>query len=188
MWDRSKAAFKTIGMYIIFYSASSEWWYSNDRQLILFSSSFDSFESRRTAGIRSHKHAHREQQTSTHRTSKLLYEAPGRGRRMLETDDADFQGLILIFFNGLWKFHTQPSDWQLSLLQPINKGHNKVKTDPASYRGINFNDTLDKLFEGLLIARLTTHTELLNTLTDSQLGTKPNMQTHDAIYCFFAII
>jgi len=50
------------------------------------------------------------------------------------------------------------------------------------------HDTLAKLFEGLLIATLTTHTELLNTLTDSQLGTKPDTQTHDAIYSLFAII
>ena len=47
---------------------------------------------------------------------------------------------------------------------------------------------MPKLCKGLLIARLTTHTELLNTLTDSQLGTKPDMQTHDAIYCLFSII
>ena len=86
------------------------------------------------------------------------------------------------FFNGLWEIHTQPSDWQLSLLQPIYKGHNKDKTDPASYRGIYLNDTLAKLFEGLLISRLTTHTELFNTLTNIQLGTKPDKQTHDAIY------
>jgi len=85
--------------------------------------------------------------------------------RMLQAGDTDFQGLILIFFNGLWEFHTQPSDWQLSLLQPIYKGHNKDKTDHASYRGIYLNDTLATLFEGLLISRLTTHTELLNTLT-----------------------
>jgi len=45
-----------------------------------------------------------------------------------------------------------------------------------------------KICKGLLIARLTTHTELLNTLTDRQLGTKPDMQTHDAIYCLFSII
>ena len=38
------------------------------------------------------------------------------------------------------------------------------------------NDTLAKLFEGLLISRLTTHTELNNTLTHNQLGTKPNTQ------------
>jgi len=60
-------------------------------------------------------------------------------------------------------------DWQLSLLQPNYKGHSKDQTDPASYRGINLNDTLAKLFAGLLITRLTTHTEILNTLTDSQL-------------------
>jgi len=108
--------------------------------------------------------------------------------RMLQAGDTDFQGLILIFFNGLWEFHTQPSDWQLSLLQPIYKGHNKDKTDPASYRGIYLNDTLAKLFEDLLISRLTTHTELLNTVTYNQLGTNPDTQTHDAIYSLFAII
>jgi len=107
---------------------------------------------------------------------------------MLQAGDAGFQGLILIFFNSLWEFHTQPLHWQLSLLQPIYKGHNKETTDPASYRGIYLNDTLAKLFEGLLIARLTTHTELLNTLTDSQFGTKPNTQIHDAIYSLSAII
>jgi len=68
------------------------------------------------------------------------------------------------------------------------KGHNKDKTDPASYRGIYINDALAKLFEGLLISRLTTHTELLNTLTHNQLGTKPDTQTHDVIYSLFAII
>jgi len=110
----------------------------------------------------------------------------GITNRMLQAGDNDFQGLILIFFNGLWEFHTQPSDWQLSLLQPIYKGHNKDKTDPAFYRYLN--DALAKFFESLLIARLTTHTELFNTLTYNQLGTKPDTWTHDAIYSLFAII
>jgi len=66
----------------------------------------------------------------------------------------------------------QPTDWQLSLIQPIYKGHDKDTTDPASYRGIHLNDTFAKLFEGLLLARLTIHTELNNTLTSNQLGTK----------------
>jgi len=89
----------------------------------------------------------------------------GITNRMLQAGDTDFQGLILIFFNGVWEFHTQPSDWQLSLLQPIYKEHNKDKTDPASYRGMYLNDTLAKLFEGLLIARLTTHTALFTPHT-----------------------
>jgi len=107
---------------------------------------------------------------------------------MLQAGHTDFQELIFIFFSGLWEIHMQPTDWQLSLLQPIYKGHNKEKTDPTSNRGIYLNNTFAELFEGLLITRLTTHTELLNTLTDSQLGKKTDTQTHDAIYSLFAII
>jgi len=73
-------------------------------------------------------------------------------------------------------------------MQPIYKGHDKDKTDPGSYRGIYLNDTLAKLFESLLLARLTTHTELDNTLISKQLGTKPCTQTHDAIYSLISTI
>ena len=37
------------------------------------------------------------------------------------------------------------------------------------------------------LSDLTTHTELFNTLTDNQLGIKPDTQTHEAIYSLFAI-
>jgi len=56
---------------------------------------------------------------------------------------------------------------------PSAKAHNKDKTDPASCRGIYLNDTLAKLFEGLLIARLTTHTtheHLINSLMNQLMG------------------
>ena len=44
-------------------------------------------------------------------------------------------------------------------MQPI-----KDKTDPASYRGIYLNDTVAKLFEGLLLVRLTTTLSPLTNL------------------------
>jgi len=88
--------------------------------------------------------------------------------RMLQAGDAEFQSLLLLLFNGIWESHVQPTEWQLSLMQPINKGHNKNQNDPASYRDIYRNDNLAKLFEGLLLARLTTHIELDNTLTSNQ--------------------
>jgi len=97
---------------------------------------------------------------------------------MLQAGDAEFQSLLLLLFNGIWESHVQPTDWQLSLMQPIYKGHDKDKTDPASYRGTYHKDTLEKLFEGLLLARVMTHTESNNTLTSDQLGTKPCTQTH----------
>ena len=112
----------------------------------------------------------------------------GITNRMLQAGDTEFQSLILLLFNGIWESHVQPTDWQLSLMQPIYKGHDKDTSDPASYRGIYLNDTLAKLFEGLLLARLTIHTELNNTLTSNQLGTKPCTQTHDAIYSLISTI
>jgi len=64
----------------------------------------------------------------------------GITNRMLQARDAEFQSLLLLLFNGIWESHVQPTDWQLSLMQPIYKGHGK--TDPASYRGIYLNDNL----------------------------------------------
>jgi len=69
-------------------------------------------------------------------------------------------------------------------MQPIYKGYDKDKSDPASYRGLCLNDTLAKLFEG----RLTTHIELNNIFTSKQLGTKPCTQTQDAIYSLLSTI
>jgi len=68
--------------------------------------------------------------------------ASGITNRMLQAGDAEFQSLLLPHFNGIWQSHVQPSDWQLSLMQPIYKGHDKDKTDPASYRVIYLNDNL----------------------------------------------
>jgi len=112
----------------------------------------------------------------------------GMTNRMLQAGDAEFQSLLLLLFNVIWESHVQPTDWQVSLVQPIYKGHEKDKSDPASYRGIYLNDTLAKKFKVLLLARTTTHTEVENTLTSNQLGTKPCTQTHDAIYSLISSI
>jgi hypothetical protein len=68
-----------------------------------------------------------------------------------------------------------------TLMQPIYKGGNKLKTDPASYRGAYFSSALAKLLEGILLHRLTQYTEAHDTLTANQLGTRPGRQIHDAI-------
>jgi len=47
---------------------------------------------------------------------------------------------------------------------------------------------LAKFCEGLLLARLITHTELDNTLTSNQRCTKSCAQTHDAIYSLISTI
>jgi len=52
----------------------------------------------------------------------------------------------------------------------------------------NPSSALAKLFEGILISRLTKFTETHSTLTENQLGTRSGRQVHDAIYCLLFII
>jgi hypothetical protein len=62
--------------------------------------------------------------------------------------------LLHDLLSSLWHHEIQPKAWELSLLQPICKGGNKLKTDQASYRGIYLSNALAKLFEGILLHRL----------------------------------
>ena len=61
----------------------------------------------------------------------------------------------------------QPAAWQMSLLQPIYKGGENPKADPTSYRGIYLSSALAKLFEGILVSRLTKFTQIHSTLTEN---------------------
>jgi len=76
----------------------------------------------------------------------------------------------------------------MSLVQSIYKCGDKSKADPALYRGIYWRSALAKLFEGILISRVTKFTETHSTLTKNQLGTRSGRQIHDAIYCLLSII
>ena len=71
----------------------------------------------------------------------------------------------------------------MSLMQPMYKGGDKPTANPASYRGIYLSSALAKLFESMLLSRLTKFTETYNTLTENQLCTRPGRQIHDAMYC-----
>ena len=117
--------------------------------------------------------------------------SPGEGgveNRMVKAGGEPFQNLLHEVFDALWEYDVQPKAWQYSLLQPIHKGGTKPKLDPASYRGIFLCSVLAKLFEGILITRLTAFTESHNTLTDNQLGIRPGRNAHDAIYSLLALI
>jgi len=95
----------------------------------------------------------------------------GITNRMIQAAGPQFQQILYDIFSTLLTHDIQLAAWQMSLMQPICKGGNKSKADPASYRGIYLSSALAKLFEGILISRLTKFTEIHNTLTETQLGT-----------------
>jgi len=71
----------------------------------------------------------------------------GITNRRIQAAGPRFQELLYDMFGTLWTHDIQPAAWQMSLMQPIYKGGNKSKADPASYRGINLSSALAKLFD-----------------------------------------
>jgi len=85
-------------------------------------------------------------------SDKSLSRPSGITNQVLQAGDADFQAPDLIIYNGLCESQTQPTAYatfSFATRQPIYEGHNKDKSDPASYRGIYFNDTLAKVSSSL---------------------------------------
>ena len=64
----------------------------------------------------------------------------------------------------------------------------QIRPSLLSYRGISLCSALSKIFEGVLISRLTEYTESNCTLTDNQLGVRQGRNAHDAIYSLLVII
>jgi len=107
---------------------------------------------------------------------------------MIQAGGPKFEEILHEVFGTLWQYEIQRKAWQISLMQPIYKGGDKSRADPASYRSICLSIALAKLSEGILISRLTKFTETHDTLTENQLGTRPGRQIYDAIYCLTSLI
>jgi len=96
--------------------------------------------------------------------------------------------MIYLYMLIIWEVETYPSAWASALIQPIYKGGGKDRHSLVSYRGIYLLNTLTKLFEGLIEARLSKFTELNDTLIPSQQGSHITRQIHDAILALIATI
>ena len=112
----------------------------------------------------------------------------GISNRMLQNGGEHFACLLHTYMLIIWKMECYPNAWASALMQPIYKFGGKDRYNPASYRGIYLLNTLTKLFEGLMESRLTPFTEIHDTLTSAQLGSRPGRQTHDGIYAHIATI
>ena len=64
------------------------------------------------------------------------------------------QLLLLSLFNWSWSFHTFPSCWKPTTIIPIHKA-GKPTSSPSSFRPIFLTSCISKLFERLILSRLT---------------------------------
>ena len=105
----------------------------------------------------------------------------GLSNRMLQAKSATFQHLLHFLISAIWELEVYPKSWQTALVIPIYKGNGQPKDDPASYRGIYLTCHVTKLFESLLMSRITAHMSAHGSATPHQFA-QAGYQAHDAIY------
>ena len=87
---------------------------------------------------------------------------------------------LLYIFNLSWSTHTFPSAWKQSTIIPILKPR-KPSDSPSSYRPISLTSCTSKLFERMVLGRLTYFLELQNILSPVQAGFRPGRSTVDQV-------
>ena len=91
------------------------------------------------------------------------------------------QLLLLSLFNRSWYSHTFPSCWKPTTIIPIHKP-GKPTSSPSSFRPISLTSCTSKLFERLILSRLTFHLESNHLLSTCQAGFRPGRSSLDQIF------
>ena len=87
------------------------------------------------------------------------------------------QLLLLSLLNRSWSSHTFPSCWKLTTIIPIHKPGKPT----SSFRPISLTFCISKLFERLILSRLTFHLESNHLLSTCQAGFRPGKSSRDQI-------
>ena len=90
------------------------------------------------------------------------------------------QLLLLSLFNRFWHSHTFPSCWKPTTINPIHKP-GKPTSSPSFFRPISLTSCISKLFERLILSRLTFHLESNHLLSTCQAGFRPGRSPLDQI-------
>ena len=92
----------------------------------------------------------------------------------------DVLSFLLFIFNLSWSSHTFPSCWKSSSIYPVHKSR-KPTDAPSSFRPISLTSCVSKLFERLVLARLSFLLESKEIFTPYQAGFRPGRSTTDQI-------
>ena len=90
------------------------------------------------------------------------------------------QLLLLSLFNKSWHSHTFPSCWKPTTIIPIHKP-GKPTSSSSSFRPISLTSCISKLFECLILSRLTFHLESNHLLSTCQASFRPGRSPLDQI-------
>ena len=87
---------------------------------------------------------------------------------------------VLDTFNKIFLHETIPKSFRTSILTPIFKKGDP--TDPGNYRGLSLINTICKIFNSILLNRITFWIESNNILNEFQAGFRKNYSTVDNVF------
>lgn len=91
-------------------------------------------------------------------------------------------------FNKCLDLGILPSQWDLSVLLPIPKGHKSISTEPLSFRGIALQSCVYKIYSGVLNARVYAFLESRGLIANSQNGFRENRSCVDHVFTFTELV
>ena len=93
---------------------------------------------------------------------------------------------LVKFFNHIFDKGLFPTEWTLSILQPLHKKGDI--SDPDNYRGISLLNVCSKLYSYILNRRISDWVEEKNVLGEEQAGYRKNRSPIDQIFTLYAMI
>lgn len=87
---------------------------------------------------------------------------------------------FLALYNKCWQLEYFPKDWKEAVVIVLRKPGKDTYTHPKSYRPIGLLPIMGKVFEKMLVRRLTHH--LVPRISPRQFGFTPQRSTEDALY------
>ena len=90
--------------------------------------------------------------------------------------------IIFEILENFWFNETVPRDFKRTILCPFLKNEDKNNCDPGNYRPISLLNSLMKIYEGIVIIRLTKFFEEQNTLSPYQAAFRKNKSIFDHFF------
>ena len=102
----------------------------------------------------------------------------GVSYRLLSNLPKTFKQVLFTFFQNCWVNETLPTHWKSSVIVPVPKD-GKPRCQVNSYRPIALTSHICKLFEEIILIRLSHHCEKNNIIPCNQSGFRKGRSTND---------
>jgi hypothetical protein len=93
----------------------------------------------------------------------------------------------LLLFNRIWISGTWPEAWREGLLVPLFK-NSGTRLNMGDYRPITLTSCVAKLFENILLARLTSWADAAQTICEEQAGFRAGRSTLEHLFVLHEVI